>query len=276
MSRAGEQKVEEETLENRIRKDLGVSEDFPIFIPSIVYRKGKRSITYHLMEGYAFVGGGLPESSYFALENKYYINTVMSVTSSKGLRILRTISEREVRTMKRQLRNLVSVEIEIDSSVKVLEGPYANLEGIVVDVGSTEAGVHFIFRSMEAIVYIPKIFLETLDEPLDVPLETPVTKPFTTGFVKKTSLFSEENALRTLNEKDIQTLQDCIRSIITSPCPGMKIFFMDLEHGPLEGTIVDIHAEETGIFFQKGDQEFILYLPKDALCLEELSSSDLE
>ena len=67
LNRQGELKVEDGTLASTLRRDLSVDDDFPVFVPSITYKKAGRQITVHLMEGYCFVGNGLTDVEYYAL-----------------------------------------------------------------------------------------------------------------------------------------------------------------------------------------------------------------
>ena len=70
LTRRGEARVEEGTIEEQIRQDLGVDESYPVFVPSMCYQKGGKKMTLHLMEGYVFVASGLPETKFFSLEKK--------------------------------------------------------------------------------------------------------------------------------------------------------------------------------------------------------------
>lgn len=164
LSRAGEIKVEDGVLEETLRADLDVDEHFPIFIPAVTYIKGRRKFTVQLMEGYAFVSSGLPETSYFELEKKPYINQVMS--SKMGpyqMRVLSTIPNKKIKELRSQFRELVSADIEINDKVRVLEGPYKMMEGVVLGKKDDDAFVKFELRSLKTIATIPLVFLETDD-----------------------------------------------------------------------------------------------------------------
>jgi len=164
LSPQGESRLEDGTLERSIRNDLGVDKDFPIFIPATSYTKGNKTITLRLMEGYVFVASGLPETSYFALEQKVYIAQVMS--SNPGpyrIRVLSTVSDAHVSDLKRQLQQMIASDISVMDKVLVTEGSYRTLEGVVLGLHGDKAFVKINLRSMEIIATIPRMFLEVLE-----------------------------------------------------------------------------------------------------------------
>jgi transcription antitermination factor NusG len=145
--------------------DLGVGPEFPIFVPATTYAKDGRAITVHLMEGYVFVSSGLPETSYFALEQKFYVNQVMSSkVGPYGMRTLSTISDTHIKDLRRQLRDAVSSDISLFDQVRVLDGVFKSLEGKVLGVHGEEAHVQIELRSMNVIATIPLVFLEAFEE----------------------------------------------------------------------------------------------------------------
>lgn len=161
LNRAGEQKIEDGSLETTLRSDLGVDSDFPLFIPATTYSKGTRTITLHLMEGYVFVGSGLSETQYFALERRPYIASIIHTKAGPhNLRVLSVISDVHIEEMREQLRALVSSDIEVGAEVRVLEGPYKTLQGLVLDIEGDQAIVEIHLRSLELILTIPRVFLE--------------------------------------------------------------------------------------------------------------------
>jgi transcription antitermination factor NusG len=169
LTRQGEQKVEDGSLEDTLRTDLGIDEDFPVFVPATTYVRDGRTITIQLIEGYVFVASGLHETVYFALENKVYVGQVMSITKRGSLRTLSVIPDVQVQTMQTRLREMVSADILPDTPVRILEGRYRNLEGYVLDTENDQAIVNVELRSLWAIITVPLVFLETLgdDEPLN-------------------------------------------------------------------------------------------------------------
>ena len=159
----GEAKVEDGTIIPTLRMDLEVGEDHPIFVPSMIYRKGERQVVLHLMEGYVFVASGLPETRYFALERKPYVGQVMS---SRGgphrMRVPSVIPNSHVQGLKDQLQQMVSSDIEEGARVMVIDGLYRGLEGEVLGVEGEEAFVLVELRSIQIIATIPRVFLESL------------------------------------------------------------------------------------------------------------------
>lgn len=161
LTRQGEKLVEEGTLAVTLRKTLGVAETWPVFVPARVFvKKGKR-ITVHLMEGYAFVASGLDEILYFRLEQSKYVELVISSRGMHGIRQLDTLSDKEIRGLRKQLSKEVAADITPGMKVVVTEGIYSKLEGIVLDTEDDHAVVHFELRSIKVISKVPKVFLET-------------------------------------------------------------------------------------------------------------------
>lgn len=155
----GETKVDEGTLEARLRKDLKLDDDFPVFIPAATYRKDNKTITTHLIEGYAFVASGLPEVDYFVLERRAYVNQVMTTMSESGMRVLSTIPDQRVQELKHKLRVIVSEGITLGMQVEVIDGTYSKLIGEVVGLEDDYALVYFCLRSLKVIAKIPRVFL---------------------------------------------------------------------------------------------------------------------
>jgi len=158
----GEAKVEDGTIAETIREDLDVGDNYPVFIPSVVYRKGGRRVVLHLMEGYVFVASGLPETRYFSLERRPYVSQVMSSTGGPHhIRVPSVISNSHIRNLQRQLRKLVSSDIEIGARVSVVDGLYRGLEGMVLGLDGEEAFVLIELRSIKVIATIPRVLLES-------------------------------------------------------------------------------------------------------------------
>lgn len=163
LTRLGELRVEEGTLEPLIRRDLGVGPDHPIFIPAATYPKEERFITVHLMEGYCFVATGLPETTYFALENEPYVSKVMSNVGPHNIRTLSVIHHRDILEMQSKLRELISEDITEGAVVKILEGIYKSLEGSVVRTEGEDVLVRIDLRSLRLIVSLPRVFLKPIE-----------------------------------------------------------------------------------------------------------------
>lgn len=162
LTRQGELRVEEGVLEQVLRRDLGVDVGHPIFTPATTYEKSGRKITLHLLEGYVFVATGLSETAYFSLERRSYVSKVLSSLGAHGMRVLNVTPEKEILGMKRQLREMVSLDISVGERVRILDGLYTSLEGEVVDKENDQAIISLEFRSLRVLASIPLAFLEIL------------------------------------------------------------------------------------------------------------------
>lgn len=149
-------------MDRDLRKELEVGEDWPVFIPARIYEKKGRSVTVHLMEGYAFVATGLDEVRYFRLEQTKIVTQVLSERKgAQGIRVLATIPDSRVTELRRQLNEEVASDIVPGMAVLVTDGIYSKLEGVVVDVEGEYAIVRFELRSLKVLSKVPKVFLDT-------------------------------------------------------------------------------------------------------------------
>ena len=161
LTRAGELKVEDGSLEADLRSALGVDQEWPIFIPAKVYSKSGKRVTVHLVEGYAFVASGLDEVSYFRLEQeKKIVSKVMTAKSPSGLRVLSTISDQQIFALKKQLLEKIAADISPGMTAEVTDGKYKGLEGEVVSIENDYALVFIRLRSLHVIAQIPRVFLD--------------------------------------------------------------------------------------------------------------------
>ena len=156
LTHLGEQKASEGKLVPVLLRDLALPEGHPVFVPYSSYRKGGRDICIKLIEGYAFVAAGAPEVRYFALESKQLVKKVLSSRGRNGLRVLQTLPNDKIEDLRSQLRGIIRSDIEPGSTVRVLEGNYANLEGEVVDVYDRQVAVRIQLRSVDLITLVPK------------------------------------------------------------------------------------------------------------------------
>lgn len=163
LSHLGETQVDEGTLDATLRRDLDVQPDFPIFIPTISYPKGNRTINIHLMEGYVFVESGLQDTTYFALERKGYVAQVLSIPGR--VRSLSVVPNSRIEDLRKQLRELVSSDIQNGALVHVTDGTYRNLEGLAIIVTDSTAIVRIKLRSLDLMATIPTVFLEAISNP---------------------------------------------------------------------------------------------------------------
>ena len=168
LTRAGELRAEEGTLESAIREALGVDLHHPVFVPSAIYNRGGRRVTIHLMEGYVFVGTGLAETTYFTLErDSQYVKTVLSSQGASGMRALSTIPDSTIEDMRRQLREQIAIDLEEGMTVRVAEGVYSNLPAEILEIRGEEALISIELRSRKIITQVPAVFLDPSGEELD-------------------------------------------------------------------------------------------------------------
>lgn len=161
LTRAGESLVEDGRLVSSLRDALGVGTDHPVFIPSLIYTRGGRRTAITLMEGYAFVGTGLSETFYFALERDCpFVRKVLSTGEDGGLRVLSVLPDASVEDLRAQLRAQVSIDLDVGMQVLVTEGVYSNLDAEVLGFEEDDAIVSIELRSIKIITRLPRVFLD--------------------------------------------------------------------------------------------------------------------
>lgn len=165
LTRTGESRVDEGTLAPALRDALDAPKDHPVFIPSVTYLRGGHRVTVHLMEGYAFVASGLPETRYFALERESpHVKKVLATRSPKSIPVLSVVGDRDIDDMRNRLREVLAADIEEGMRVNITQGTYAKLDGLVLDVDEEEAQVLIEMRSFKVIRSIPRVFLEPMGD----------------------------------------------------------------------------------------------------------------
>jgi len=163
LTRQGEQKVTDGNFERVLRKALKLDPDHGIFIPAATYKKAGRTVTLHLMEGYAFVESGLLETVYFKLEGHQDIKRIMSSASPSGMRIPHTLSDLELQKMRDKLRTMVMGDVTPGSMVNISDGTYKGMDGEVLDIEEDYAILKIEMRSLAIVTKIPQVFLEVMD-----------------------------------------------------------------------------------------------------------------
>lgn len=160
LTHLGEQRAEEGTLAKSLRKDLSVDTEWSVFIPSVTFVQDSKKTTIHLMEGYAFVATGLPETSYFALERKGNVAQVLSVRGSKGMRALSVIQDSKIKEIRAKMKSLQAEILPVGSRVVIVDGIYANLSGDLVAADGEVFFVHIALRSLNVIATIKHNLVE--------------------------------------------------------------------------------------------------------------------
>jgi len=161
-----------------LRSELGVEDSYPLFVPYTSYEKGGRRVSVRLIEGYAFVASGLPETRYFALEKGTLVSQVISSRGVHGVRVIHCVPNSRIEHLKQQLRSSVSSTLEVGTRVRVIGGNYSRLEGEIVDIQSDRAAVRITLRSIDVIAWIPLIALDSnLDAPDDEDFDQEPSEP---------------------------------------------------------------------------------------------------
>jgi transcription antitermination factor NusG len=143
---------------------LCVPESYPVFVPYASYSKGGRSVSVRLIEGYAFVGSGLEETKYFALERGPYVGRVMSSRGAHNMRVLQTVPDQRIQALMTQLREQVASDLEIGTNVRITGGNYLHLEGVIVDLTDDRAAVRIKLRSRDVVAFLPKVFIDAVTD----------------------------------------------------------------------------------------------------------------
>lgn len=139
---SGEDKVNDGTLESALRRDLGVGKDHPIFIPSCAYVKHGKRVVVNLIEGYAFVGTGLPETTYFGLESTSYVEKIISTISGPyKLRVLNIVPNSHILKLRAKLQDEMTSDLEIGMHVFIVDGIYKYLDGFIVTLLKNDMAV---------------------------------------------------------------------------------------------------------------------------------------
>lgn len=165
LTRAGELRAEEGTLERYLRDALHIPPEHKVFIPSIMYPRSGSWVVLQLMEGYVFIASGLAESQYIAMERESpYVKRVLRTMGAGGIPVLHVLPDSKVEEMRQQLREMVASDITVGMRVMVTQGTYSKLDGEVVGLEGEDADVYIELRSFKVIRSIPRVFLEPLEE----------------------------------------------------------------------------------------------------------------
>lgn len=160
----GERVAEEGLLEEILRDYGDLSPKHPIFIPYLTYTYGGSRSLFSVMEGYAFLGAGLSEYSRRDLTNTPYIKRFLSRQTDDHFRPLDTISDSAVQDLKKRLGELIGVELEEGMKVRVCEGSFIGLQGVIVGVSGESATVLVELRSLRALRKMPRFMLRPQDD----------------------------------------------------------------------------------------------------------------
>ncbi len=158
MSPLGESLIRDGLYEGEIRKALGVSEDWPVFVPTKIFDKDGKKVVLTLMEGYCFVGTGLDEVRYFRLENGRLVTKVMSQIIN-SMRVLHVLQNSKVEEIRQKMAQEIASDFQVGMRVSPTVGPFSGLEGVITLDQGEKAQVHFSFRSRKIWKTFPKVLL---------------------------------------------------------------------------------------------------------------------
>jgi len=159
------ERVAEEGLLEEIMRDYGdLDSTHPVFVPYLTYTYGGNRSLFSVMEGYAFIGAGIEDYARRDLTNTPYIKRFLSRHTRDHLQPLDTISDEAVEDLKKRLGELVGVEMKEGMKVRVCEGSFIGLQGVVVGVGGESATVLVELRSLRALRKMPRFMLRPQDD----------------------------------------------------------------------------------------------------------------
>lgn len=175
LTAAGERVASEGGLETYLRRVLSLGESHPVFIPYLSLTHGGRTTIFNVMEGYSFVAhSGLDERACLhAIQDSPYLRSVLHSKTGRSPAVLMTVPNSSVEDLKRQLSEMVAVEIEEGMEVEVVHGDYLGLTGTVLSLSADKAHVLIQMRTLRTIRTIPRFALlprgdhvdETVGEP---------------------------------------------------------------------------------------------------------------
>lgn len=138
-----------------IRRDLGLSKDHPIFIPIKRAALAEKAVIVSAMEGYVFVGAGLPPGRYLSLEKRGYVEQVLCRPSGSS-RVPHIIRDAELNPLRGSIERVdKSPSLRVGCTVEVVSGMLAALQGVVVDLFDGYACVQFDTRTLVRILTLP-------------------------------------------------------------------------------------------------------------------------
>lgn len=161
LTKAGEEKAIDGTLAKALRSEIGVENNYPVFVPYTSYEKGGRRVVVGLIEGYAFIASGLPEIKYFALEKGNLVSQVISSKGVHGVRVIHAVPNSRIKVLKAQLHDSISSTFEIGTQVRVIGGNYSRLEGCIIDILNDKAAVRITLRSIDVVAWLPLAALDS-------------------------------------------------------------------------------------------------------------------
>lgn len=164
LSSSGEKEKDIDLIYKSIYIALGYKVD--IFIPAVVQKAHEDSQTLRYMEGYVFIKYS-PSIHYGKLNDRGFFSKVLcSFDSKKNKRSYHLLNNDVIDVMKKAVQDLKIREYVENDKVRVINGTYKNMTGVIggVDYDKSIASVIFNFRSKKSIIEFPFSYLEKIDQ----------------------------------------------------------------------------------------------------------------
>lgn len=129
LSQQGEQEFSQKLLYHEVRRLVG---DCEVFFPWVEARHGYDTPTV-LFDGYIFIRDNT-ERSYRSLSRSSYFEGPI-VKSHRTCSEWTRMGHAEVSRMKERLIDMTKCQFDVGECVRVTDGPYVNMEGVVSGVG---------------------------------------------------------------------------------------------------------------------------------------------
>lgn len=164
LTQEGDLRANDGTLERMIRRDLGLGKDHPVFVPVRRTALADRQVVVSAMDGYVFVGAGLPAGRYFSLEKRAYVEQVLSRYSGSQ-RVPHLIGDADLEPLRGRMAYVEKrPSIRRGSKVEVVSGMLSSLQGVVVEISNGTACVQFSMRTLTRILALPLSLLRSLED----------------------------------------------------------------------------------------------------------------
>ena len=159
LTRAGEVRAIDGTLDPYLRGKLELPPSHPVVIPYAKFSRGPRAVIIKVLEGYAFVATGLPEVRYFSLEGDSCIAGVLCSRGRHSMKVLQVVDDCQIQSLREKLKSQISYNIDVDMEVNVVGGTFTGLSGRVVAVFPDHVQVYFEFKSRCVMAKIEKALI---------------------------------------------------------------------------------------------------------------------
>lgn len=135
-----------------------------VFVPAAVTDLGDERLFKYLVEGYVFVRKTRPDTDYLRLEGTRYIQSVLTSTGPGKSRKLATVGQGEIDRMRSQILEESDQGISVGDVVRIISGPYKNIEAEVVEEIPEQGLVQLYvkLRSKQSVVTLPRSVLRVM------------------------------------------------------------------------------------------------------------------